>query len=167
MKECFCESGVESIMFRYGGINSGYVKCDDELYGPLDQGDTFSIPSPSITSFTCHAADESGAITGTSFEVDATCDGGRDLNLADVFGGGLLSMYGYDCVNEAPQNCLVDVSWDIEIGNNGCGPENVTLVVLQIGVGKLKKNKPDKIVEIVSFGSQIFQACWVLEDPLY
>jgi hypothetical protein len=68
------------------------------------------------------------------------------LNLGDVLGGGLLSMYGYDCVNEAPQNCLVDVTWDIEIGNNGRGPENITSVVLHIGVGKVKKNMPDKIV---------------------
>ena len=55
-------------------------------------------------------------------------------------------MYGYDCVNEAPQNCLVGVTWDIEIGNNGRGPENITSVVLHIVVGKVKKNKPDKIV---------------------
>jgi hypothetical protein len=55
--------------------------------------------------------------TGPSFDVDASCDGGRDLNLADVLGGGLMSMYGYDCVNEEPQNCLVDVTWDIEVGS--------------------------------------------------
>ena len=150
--ECFCDSGVESITFLYGGTNSGYVKCDDVLYGPFDTGDTFPIASSPSTSFTCHAADESGSQTGASFEVDACCDGGRELNLADKLGGGLLSMYGYECVNEVPQNCLVDVSWGIEICNNGRGPENNTSVVLQIGVGKVKKNKPDKIVETVNFG---------------
>jgi hypothetical protein len=45
-KECFCENGVESIMIRYGGMNSGYVKCADELYGPFDNGNTFSVESP-------------------------------------------------------------------------------------------------------------------------
>ena len=82
----------------------------------------------------------------------ASCSGGRDLNLGDVLGGGLLSMYGYDCVNESPQNCLVDITWGIEIGNNGRGPENITSVEIQIGVGKVKKNKPGKIVETVNFG---------------
>jgi hypothetical protein len=45
-KECFCESGVESVVIRYGVIDSGYVKCDDVLYGPFDKGNTFSIASP-------------------------------------------------------------------------------------------------------------------------
>jgi hypothetical protein len=65
---------------------------------------------PPARLFSCTAADDVGTPTGPSFDVDASCDGGRDLNLADVLGGGLLSMYGYDCVNEEPQNCLVDVT---------------------------------------------------------
>ena len=42
--------------------------------------------------------------------MDASCDGGRDLKLADVRGGGLFHMYVYDCVNEAPHNSLIDIA---------------------------------------------------------
>jgi hypothetical protein len=72
----------------------------------VPRGDTILIDSPPGTPFSCMAADDVGTPTGSSFDVDASCKGGRDLNLADVLGGGLLSMYGYDCVNEEPQNCL-------------------------------------------------------------
>jgi hypothetical protein len=152
-------------------MNSGYVKCADQLYGPFDNGNTFSVKSPPSTPFTCHAADESGSLIGPLFEVDASCDSGRYLNLADVLGGGLLSMCGYSCVNEAPQNCLVDVTWDIENGNNGRGPENITSVDLPIGGGKVTNNKPNKIVETVNFGSPYvprmlaFGRTFVLKHP--
>jgi hypothetical protein len=65
-KECFCENGVESILFLYGGIDSGYVKCNSELYGPFNKGDTFSIVSPPGTPFSCTAADDVGTPTGPS-----------------------------------------------------------------------------------------------------
>jgi hypothetical protein len=43
------------------------------------------------------------------------------------------------------------------VGNNGRGPENITSVVLQIRIGKVKKNKPDKILETIVH--YLFESC--------
>jgi hypothetical protein len=78
---------------------------------------------------------------------------GYDRTTVIIARGRYLTLYGYDCVNEDPQNCLISVTWDIEISNFGQGTENILSVVLDIGLAPAgPRELPDEIIESINFG---------------
>jgi hypothetical protein len=104
-------------------------------YVSLSEGESIVLDVPEATSvITCTALDASGSQVGSSFEIDSTCDGERDLVLLQEFGNDddadLLTFVGYVCgledgapSSEEPEThfCIVEVGYSIQICNVGEG----------------------------------------------
>ena len=143
---CGCENCVRELKFEYTGLGcsqdffaSGkctdrgpnpfvaeYVisSCDGSAQiftsGTAQQGDIISIgASEGVCLPACMnvaISVPSGGLT-QSFEIDSTCDGGRDLVLTSDYGA--FRSIGYSCSDTDTHNCIQDVEYGLRVCNIG------------------------------------------------
>ena len=150
---CECAVGVDQLTFIYSGVEGGSVSCsfasgetpsDPVQMNGLSSGQSIVLDVPEgVTSISCSAFDENSYPVVTSMEVDASCNGERDLVLMQEFGGSdtvpaVLTFIGYACnassVEEVSEMhfCIIDVDYEIEICNTGGGTETITSVTFTV-----------------------------------
>jgi hypothetical protein len=144
---------MDTLTFIYNGAEGGSIVCvygsEENSTSPvqmvdLSPGDSIVLDVPDGTStMTCSALDGNGYPVVPAIEINASCDGERNLVLMQEYGGSdttdaVLTFVGYVCrastINEIPEThfCIIEVEYAIEICNTGAGSETITDVTLTV-----------------------------------
>jgi len=150
---CSCPECVRELLFTYNGSPcepnlAANGRCVDSLAAPFvgditctntdaptevvvsgqfQLGETIVMtPAAGQTcipdSLSCTISTPEGA-TAQTVEIDASCDGGRQLTLLENYG--FFTSVGYSCDAMDRHNCLVDIVYDLEVCNRGSEEETI------------------------------------------
>jgi hypothetical protein len=146
---CTCPDCVRELLFVYTGAPcNGLPTCTDTATNPFTAGiriTNAAVPTEVLISGEYNIGDTVAILPASgqscipdrlavsilvptttvtqTFEIDSSCDGGRELILLENYAS--FESVGYSCDTSDTHNCFLDVLFEVEVCNLGFGEETI------------------------------------------